>query len=99
MQLFVERAKAAPCITAITSRQQRTDYVITLNGEAYTVETLAAGKTLIIDGRSGTATIDGKNAFDQVSLWQFPRLTAGENNLTFSSGSAKVMLTYTPMWM
>ena len=95
----MESSKDAPCIMAITAKQQLTDYVITLNGEAYTVETLAAGKTLIIDGRSGTATIDGKNAFDQVSFWQFPRLAAGENDLTFSSGSAKVMLTYTPMWM
>ena len=98
-QIFVESSKDAPCIMAITAKQQLTDYTITLNGEAYTVETLAAGKTLIIDGRSGTATIDGKNAFDQVSFWQFPRLAAGENDLTFSSGSAKVMLTYTPMWM
>ena len=98
-QIFVESSKDAPCIIAITAKQQLTDYTITLNGEVYTVETLAAGKTLIIDGRSGTATIDGKNAFDQVSFWQFPRLAAGENDLTFSSGSAKVMLTYTPMWM
>lgn len=98
-QIYMESSKDAPCIMAITAKQQLTDYTITLNGEAYAVETLAAGKTLIIDGRSGKATIDGKNAFDQVSFWQFPRLEAGENNLTFSSGSAKVVLTYTPMWM
>ncbi len=98
-QIYVKSSTAVPCTMEITASANLEDYVITLNGEEYTVEELTAGETMIIDGREGTATIGGTNAFDAVSFWTFPRLEAGENTLTFSSGSADVALTYTPTWM
>ena len=58
-----------------------------------------AVETITIDGRQGKVTTEGQNAFDRVSFWQFPRLEAGENALTFSDPSAKVKITYTPMWL
>ena len=74
---------------------------ISSEGKEETVEGvfLPAGETITIDGRQGKVTTEGQNAFDRVSFWQFPRLEAGENVLTFSDPSAKVKITYTPMWL
>lgn len=98
-KLFAEGSRKTPCIIEVTAKSNLTEYVVTVNGEAYTVETLAAGKTVIIDGIKGTVTLDGENAFPVVDLWQFPRLRTGENALTFSTNKAKVKIKYVPMWL
>lgn len=63
------------------------------------VESLAAGKTVVIDAKTGLVTIDGANAFDKVDLWAFPVLKSGETALTFSDTNARVTIKYTPMWI
>ena len=68
-------------------------------GEDIVVESLAAGKTVVIDAKTGLVTIDGANAFDKVDLWEFPVLKAGETALTFSNTKARVTVRYTPMWI
>lgn len=75
--------------------------VDTINGlgEDIVVESLAAGKTVVIDAKTGLVTIDGANAFDKVDLWEFPVLKAGETALTFSNTKARVTVRYTPMWI
>lgn len=98
-RLYAEGSRKPPCIIEVTAKSSLTGYVLTVNGDAYTVETLAAGKTIIIDGLTGKITMDGENAFPVVDLWQFPRLRTGENALTFSSNKAKVKIRYVPMWL
>ena len=83
----------------MTAKSSLTGYIVTVNGDTYTVETLAAGKTIIIDGLTGKITMDGENAFPVVDLWQFPRLQTGENTLKFSSNKARVKIRYVPMWL
>lgn len=98
-RLYAEGSRKTPCIIEVTAKSSLAGYVVTVNGDTYTVETLAAGKTIIIDGIEGKVTLDGENAFSVVDMWQFPRLQTGENALTFSTNKAKVKIRYVPMWI
>lgn len=98
-KLYAEGSRNTYCTIEITARSELSDYSITLNGETYIVDRLAAGKTIIIEGKTGKVIMDGANAFDHVDMWEFPRLHSGENILTFSSEQANVKISYTPMWL
>lgn len=89
-----------PCILEISAKSDLTNYVIYGFGDDnIIVSSLTEGKTMVIDGITGLVTIDGANAFDRVSLWEFPKLGAGETALTFSSALANVKIRYMPMWI
>lgn len=89
-----------PCAVEIYAKNALTNYVVRGFGEDYIiVSSLAAGKTLVIDGINGLVTIDGVNAFDIVNMWEFPKLTARETSLEFSSTEATVKISYAPMWI
>lgn len=88
-----------PCVVEVYAKSTLTNYTITGLGEDIIVESLAAGKTVVIDAKTGLVTIDGANAFDKVDLWEFPVLKAGETALTFSNTKARVTIRYTPMWI
>lgn len=98
-KLYAEGSRKTPCVIEITAKSSLAGYVLTINGDTYKVETLAAGKTVTIDGITGKVTLDGENAFSIVDMWQFPRLLTGENTLTFSTNKAKVKIRYVPMWL
>ena len=89
----------APCVVEVYAKSALTNYTINGLGEDIVVESLAAGKTVVIDAKTGLVTIDGANAFDKVDLWEFPVLKAGETALTFSNTKARVTIRYTPMWI
>lgn len=42
------------------------------------INTIPRGATVIIDGETGFATMDGENKFKDVSLMEFPYLTTGQ---------------------
>ena len=88
-----------PCVVEVYAKSTLTNYTITGLGEDIVVESLAAGKTVVIDAKTGLVTIDGANAFDKVDLWEFPVLKAGETALIFSNAKARVTVRYTPMWI
>lgn len=88
-----------PCVVEVYAKSTLTNYTITGLGEDIIVESLAAGKTVVIDAKTGLVTIDGANAFDKVDLWEFPVLKAGETALIFSNTKARVTVRYTPMWI
>lgn len=96
--MYAEGSRKMPCVIEVTAKAALTDYRMTLNGEEYVIERLASGKTIIIDG-TGKVTLEGINAFDAVDLWEFPKVHAGGNALTFSSAQAKVRIRYVPMWL
>ena len=89
----------APCVVEVYAKSTLTNYTINGLGEDIVVESLAAGKTVVIDAKTGLVTIDGANAFDKVDFWEFPVLKAGETALTFSNTKARVTVRYTPMWI
>ena len=89
-----------PCIVEVYAKSALTNYKIAgLTDSGIVIESLAAGKTLVIDAKTGLITIDGGNAFDKVDLWEFPTLKAGKTSLIFTNTKAKVTIKYTPMWI
>lgn len=89
-----------PCIVEVYAKSTLTNYTITgLGDDDIIIENLTAGKTVVIDAKTGLATIDGVNAFDKVSMWTFPVLKTGETALKFSDTKARVTIRYTPMWI
>lgn len=93
-----EGTRKVPVVLEITAKSTLTDFLITGFEDDITISSLAAGKTIVIDGEAGPVTVDGTTAFETVSIWTFPELDEKETNLTFSSG-ATVKVRYKPMWI
>ncbi len=90
----------APCVVEIYAKSTLTNYTIAgLGDDDIIIESLTAGKTVVIDAKTGLVTIDGANAFDKVNMWTFPVLKTGETALKFSDTKARVTIRYTPMWI
>ena len=90
----------APCVVEVYAKSTLTNYTISGLGEDdIIIESLAAGKTVVINAKTGLVTIDAANAFDKVNMWTFPVLKTGETALTFSNTKARVTIRYTPMWI
>lgn len=97
---FLVGSRKTPCIVEVYAKSVLTNYRISgFRADDIIVESLAAGKTAIIDGIRGIVTVDGANAFDKVDLWEFPVISTGETRLTFSNTRAKVTIRYKPMWI
>lgn len=98
--LFLVGSRKAPCIVEVYAKSALANYTISgLGKDVIIIESLAAGKTAIIDGIKGTVTVDGANAFDKVNLWEFPAISTGETTMLFSNTRAKVTIRYKPMWI
>ena len=90
----------APCVIEVVAESTISNLTIKgLSDEAIIIEQLDRGSKLIIDGRNGIVTMNGKNAFEKVNIWEFPRLKAGDNLIVLSSASADVAVKYNPMWI
>ena len=97
---YMVGSRKTPCIVEVYAKSALTNYVIKgMGDEDITVQSLASGKTVIIDGIKGIVTISGANAFDKVSLWEFPSIKTGGTALTFSNNRARVKIRYHPMWI
>jgi hypothetical protein len=92
-------SRKTPCIVEVYAKSALTNYKITGVGDDIIIETLAAGKTIVIDGEKGLITVSGVNAFNSVNLWEFPKIDTKETALTFSNTSATVKIRYKPMWI
>lgn len=89
-----------PCVVEVYAKSTLTNYTIAgLGDDDIIIESLAAGKTVVIDAKTGLVTINGANAFDKVNIWTFPALKTGETALKFSDTKARVTIRYTPMWI
>lgn len=89
-----------PCVVEVYAKSALANYTIAgLGADDIIIESLAAGKTVVIDAKTGLVTIDGANAFDKVNMWTFPVLKTGETTLTFPNTKARVTIRYTPMWI
>lgn len=97
---FMTGSRKTPCILEVYAKSALTNYTIKgLSDDDIIIQNLASGKTLIIDGLKSTATISGANAFDKVSLWEFPAIKPQKVSLVFSSNKATVTIRYNPMWI
>lgn len=99
-EFVVIGSRQSPCIVEVYAKSELTNYTISgFGNDDIVIEKLAAGKTVIIDGRKGLVTMDGVNAFSAVNLWEFPSLTTGGARLTFTNRDAKITVRYMPMWL
>ena len=92
-------SRKTPATIEIYAKKQISNFVICGFAEDIKIATLEAGKTLVINGTDGTATINGINAFSAVDLWEFPVLECEKTVLTFSGTDAIVKVKYAPMWL
>lgn len=98
--ICVAGSRKTPCIIRVRAIETLTNYKISGTFEDITIETLAAGETIIINGEMGIITINGQNAFENVDLWEFPVLQPGENKITITNSEiADVAIMYKPMWL
>lgn len=68
-----------PCIIEITPKADLSE--ITLKGfgdDPIVVRNLVKGNTVVIDGVKGKVTCNGINKFDDVEMWEFPKIKLGE---------------------
>lgn len=99
-EFFMVGSRKTPCVMEVYAKSALTNYRISGFGvDDIIIESLAAGKTAIIDGIKGIVTVDGGNAFDRVNMWEFPTISKGETLLKFSDARAKVTIRYKPMWL
>ena len=97
---YLVGSRPAPCIMEVTAKTALTNYAISgFGSNDIIIETLAAGKTIVIDSMKGTVTLDGSTAFGMVDLWEFPAIRYGETALIFSDAHAAVKIRYNPMWI
>lgn len=97
---FMVGSRRTLCTVEVYARSALTNYVIKgLGDDDITIQSLASGKTVIIDGMRGIVLLDNVNAFDKVNLWEFPSIKTGGTSLTFSSNKARVTVRYHPMWI
>ncbi|GHU38625.1 hypothetical protein FACS1894105_12770 [Clostridia bacterium] len=93
--IFIFGAKETEAIITIANT---TNAVIpTAKFNAFTINNLAVGETIIIDGERKTVTSGGVNVFDRVQFSAFPRFNPGENAAT-TAGNATITITYKERW-
>lgn len=99
-KFFMIGSRKTPCIIEVYAKSTLTNYVIKGLGEDdITIQNLAGGKTVIINGVKGMVLIDNTNAFEQVNLWEFPAIKPGGTSLLLSNDKARVTVRYCPMWI
>lgn len=91
----------APCIIEVVPQADMQEYTISGFGEYdIIISNLQKGKAVIIDGKKGTVTQEGKNKFADCDMWEFPVLKKKkENVIRFSSRHCDVTVRYSPMWL
>lgn len=106
MVLNVKGNDTTPCIVEITPTFALSSLSISgLSQSVYgtpenvTIKNLTPGKTVIIDGETGTVTQDGKNKFSEVDMWEFPFLHPGKNTISCTSDKCNITIKYKPRYM
>ena len=63
-----------------------------------TVQSMSKGQTLTIDGCTGLVMMNGKNAFDKIEMWDWPRIS-DQTDVSVSTDKVVMKIKYTPMWI
>lgn len=94
--------RPTPCVISIVALAYTEELKITGFSDEIIIENINKGENVVIDGEQGTVMLDGKNKFDDVTLWEFPYLKVGEekrHDIVVSSDKMMVTIKYKPMWM
>lgn len=96
-----------PClleITSSTSFASADELVITgFTDKDINIKNLEANKALTIDPcvvkDSYTTTVDNENFFNNITMYEFPRLKAGNNAITINRDDIKIVAKYYPRFI
>ncbi|WP_432291562.1 phage distal tail protein [Clostridium baratii] len=89
-----------PCLLEIIPSLDLIDLSIKgVSEDIITIKNLQANKKIVIDGREGTVTQEGKNKFIDTDMWEFPFLVPGENIIQLSKNSCIVNIKYEPRYI
>lgn len=89
----------APVILELTSPSDFIDLVIEgLSLEPITINHIKANQTITINSNDGTIKQGTVNKFDDVDMWEFPKLLLGTNNIRLNRATVKAKLRYNALW-
>lgn len=93
--------RRTPCIIMVHPTTDLQQLTISGFGEYdIIIGNLKKDVEVIIDGKKGKVTEEGRNKFGDCDMWEFPVLTNGvENNITFSSDKCDIEIRYSPLWL
>jgi phage-related protein len=98
--VFADGTRDAPVMMEITPDFDLTEFTIKGVAEReITIKNLTKGSTIYIDGMNGFVTENGENKFNDVIMFEFPHLQAGEQLIEFSESVCHIVLRYYPMWL
>ena len=70
-----------------------------LGEDSIVIKNLNRDEKIILDGISGSVTVNGKNKFADTDLWNFPYLSPGTNTITFSKNYFTGIIKYKPRFL
>lgn len=92
-------SRTSPCTICVTAKENVVDFNITgFTENQITVQSMSKGQTLTIDGCEGLVIMDGKNAFDKIEMWDWPRIS-DQTDVSVSTDKVVMKIKYTPMWI
>ena len=98
--IFVKGTVPTPCIIEITPKADLNE--ITLKGfgdDPIVVKNLVKGNTVVIDGVKGKVTCNGENKFEDVEMWEYPRLKLKENRIVLGKNICIIEIKFKSSYM
>lgn len=98
--IFVKGNMPTPCIIEITPKADLNE--ITLKGfgdDPIVVKNLVKGNTVVIDGVKGKVTCNGENKFEDVEMWEYPRLKLKENRIVLGKNICIIEIKFKSSYM
>ena len=92
-------SRTPPCVICVTAKENVAAFdIMGFTENQITVKSMSKGQTLTIDGCTGLVMMDGKNAFDKIELWDWPRIS-NQTDVSVSTDKVVMKINYTPMWI
>ena len=87
----------SPCIVEIIPSVDMIEFSIEgLSTDAITIKNLKKNNKVVIDGINGSVKVGEENKFNDVELWEFPRIYPGVNDIKLSRSECSVIIKYYP---
>lgn len=84
-----------PAILEFTSTVDQIDAIITgLTDTPITIRNIRANQTITIDGDTGLIVAQGVSKFNDVDIWQLPKLKPLNNNITINKDNITLVVKY-----
>ena len=90
----------SPCIVEIIPSIDMIEFSIEgLSTDVITIKNLKKNNKVVIDGINGSVKVGEENKFNDVELWEFPRIYPGVNDIKLSRSECSVIIKYYPRFI